>query len=127
MEKNYEDTKQMGVCRFCGQTFMFETISGEASDKQLEEYATQKCNCPEARAYQGVLEAKDKASRNIKILFEHYPAAAEILEEAIEPVAGGAIKSITVNLDGGVKGTLKLGQSGKVRLKKTTTTTDEIE
>ena len=124
---NYEDTRQMGVCRFCGQTFMIETISGEASDAQLEEHATQMCNCPEAKAYQGVLEAKDKAIRNIKVLFEKVPAAADLLEAAVEPVAGGAVKSITVNLEGGVKGTLKLGSSGKVRLKKTTTTTDEIE
>ena len=124
---NYEDTRQMGVCRFCGQTFMIETISGEASDAQLEEHATQMCNCPEAKAYQGVLEAKDKAIRNIKVLFEKFPAAADLLEAAVEPVAGGAVKSITVNLEGGVKGTLKLGSSGKVRLKKTTTTTDEIE
>jgi len=127
MNKNYEDTKQIGACRFCGQTFMFETISGEASDKQMEEYATQKCNCQEAKAYQGVLEAKDKAINNIRILFEKFPAAAELLEKAVEPVAGGAVKSITVNLEGGVKGTLKIGSSGKVRLKKTTTTTDEIE
>lgn len=124
---NFENTKQMGTCRFCGQTFMIETISGEATEAQLEEHATQMCNCPEAKAYQGVIEAKDKAMRNIEILFDKFPKAKELLQAAVEPVAGGAIKSVTVNLEGGVKGTLKLGSSGKVRLKKTTTTTDEIE
>ena len=121
-----KDGMQMGVCRFCGQTFSME-ILGEASEAQLEEHATRMCNCPEAKSYQGVIEAKEKAARNIEVLFEKFPAAKEILKAAVEPVAGGAIKSVTVNLEGGVKGTLKLGSSGKVRLKKTTTTTDEIE
>ena len=91
----------------------------------MEQVVALACIGVEAHHVQG--EPGGKAINNIRILFEKFPAAAELLEKAVEPVAGGAVKSITVNLEGGVKGTLKLGSSGKVRLKKTTTTTDEIE
>lgn len=116
---------QTGACKFCGQSQIFETI-GEATEEQLTEWATEKCSCGEAKEMMEAKQAEEKAYENIKKLFGEYDAGA-ILKQAVHSVAICAVESVTVNVGNGVKGVLTLGNNGKVKIKKSTTTVSELE
>lgn len=107
---------QYGSCKFCGKTYPFETI-GNATEEYLDEWATEKCNCSEAKKQRELKVSEGRAVRNIEKLFGN-GYAGEILKAAVHSVAIGEIDSVTVNVGNGVKGELKLGNS-KVVVKKT--------
>lgn len=72
---------QRGACRFCGQLIDIET-SGLAKEADLNEWATEKCNCSEAKAYtkskKSLKEAKDK----IVTFFEYAgPAVISFIDD----------------------------------------------
>ena len=115
---------EYGYCKFCGQTHSFETI-GMSPESQLDEWATDKCSCSEAKEAREAKEAENKAIKNIERLFGQYDAGA-ILKAAVHSVAIAAVDSVTVNCGNGVKGELKLSGS-KVVVKKTVTETDTLE
>lgn len=115
---------QYGSCKFCGQTYSFETM-GMSAEEQLDAWATEKCDCSEAKEQREMQESEDRAFKNIERLFGPYDAGA-ILKAAVHSVAICAVDSVTVNVGDGVKGELKLRNS-KVIVKKTTTDTDTLE
>lgn len=126
MSKENKGTEmQTGCCKFCGQTYMFET-SGMVTDEQLTEWATEKCECSAATEERERKESEEKATKNIERLFGQYDAGT-ILKAAVHSVAIGAVDSVTVNVGNGVKGTLVLGKSGKVKIQKKTTNIDNLE
>ncbi len=115
---------QIGTCRFCGQTYQLET-SGRCSEEQLNEWATEKCDCSEAKEEREVKAAEEKAAKNIERLFGKYDTGA-ILKAAIHSVSICAVDSVVVNVGNGVKATLKLNK-GKVQVKKTITEESTLE
>lgn len=115
---------QYGSCKFCGQTHPFETI-GNATEEQLDEWATEKCNCPDAKEQRKLKESERKAEMNIEKLFGNRDAG-EILMSAVHSVAIGAVDSVTVNVGNGVKGEIKIKNSNVV-VKKTVTNTATLE
>lgn len=44
-----DEEKKIGVCRFCGQSMMVETL-GDVSQEERDLMATDMCHCPEAEA-----------------------------------------------------------------------------
>ena len=54
-----EDEKQIGTCKYCGQSKMIQTI-GEVSQARLNEIATTECQCGGARAERELEERKTK-------------------------------------------------------------------
>lgn len=96
---------QIGACKFCGQTYQLET-SGMCSEGQLNEWATEKCDCWEAEEERELTAAEEKA--------------------AIHSVSICAVDSVVVNVGNGVKTTLKLNK-GKVQVKKTITEENTLE
>lgn len=115
---------QIGSCKFCGQTYQLET-SGICSPEQLDEWATEKCDCGEAKETREMKAAEDKAEKNIEKLFGQYDTGA-ILKAAVHSVAICAVDSVVVNIGNGVKATLKLNK-GKVQVQKTITETSTLE
>lgn len=115
---------QIGACKFCGQTYQLET-SGRCSQEQLDEWATERCDCWEAKETREMKAAEDKAIKNIEKLFGQYDTGA-ILKAAVHSVAICAVDSVMVNVGNGVKATLKLNK-GKVQVQKTVTETDTLE
>lgn len=115
---------QIGACRFCGQTYQLET-SGMCSQDQLDEWATEKCDCYEAKEVREMKKSEDKAVKNIEKLFGQYDTGT-ILKAAVHAVAICAVDSVVVNVGNGVKATLKLNK-GKVQVQKTVTTNDTLE
>lgn len=126
VKKQLESSEiQYGSCQYCGQVHQFET-GGMCSQEQLDEWASEKCDCGEAKEARKMKEQEVKAEINIGKLFGEYDAAP-ILRAAVHPVAICAIDSVTVNIGNGVKGTIKLTGKGKIQVKKTTTTEDTEE
>lgn len=91
----------------------------------LDEWASEKCDCGEAKEAREMKAQEAKAAINIGKLFGEYDAAP-ILKAAIHSVAICAVDSVVVNIGNGVKATMKLNK-GKIQIQKTTTMTDTME
>lgn len=117
---------QIGSCKFCGQSYQIET-SGVCSQERLDEWATEKCDCGDAKEEKKRKEQEIKAELNIEILFGGEGGAVKILRAAVHPVAECTVDSVTVNIGNGVKGTIKLTSKGKIQIKKTKTEEDTAE
>lgn len=115
---------QYGNCRFCGQTVAINGIR-EEDEEILDKWATDKCDCSEAKEERERKKAEEKAVQNVKKLFGEYDAGA-VLMAAVHPVAIAAINSVTVDVDDGVKGKVFQDKNGKVKVRKVITTTDEL-
>lgn len=127
VKKQVESSEiQYGSCRYCGQTYQFET-SGVCSADLLDEWASEKCDCGEAKEEKKRKEREIKAEMNIKTLFGGEDGAVEILLAAVHPIVKSAVDSVTVNIGNGVKATMKLTSKGKIHIKKTTTEEDTAE
>ena len=57
-----------GACRFCGQIKLVEALE-EFNEDELNELATEQCNCYEAQNYISKLYRKEKADFRIEELF----------------------------------------------------------
>lgn len=126
VKKQVESSEiQIGFCQFCGQSYQLET-SGMCGQGLLDEWATEKCDCSEAKEARKMKEQEIKAETNIEVLFGKHDAAP-ILRAAVHPIAICAIDSVTVNVGNGVKGTIKMTNKGKIQVKKTTTIEDTTE
>ena len=55
-------------CRFCGQMVQLDTEE-KLTQPQAEEKATMSCTCPEAVEYQKEKQRKEKAMKNVSVLF----------------------------------------------------------
>lgn len=127
VKKQVESSEiQIGCCKFCGQSYQLET-SGVCSQERLDEWATEKCDCGEAKEEKKRKEREIKAKMNIATLFGGEGGAVKILMAAVHPVTECAVDSVTVNISNGVKGTIKLTSKGKIQIKRTTTAEDTAE
>lgn len=95
-------------CRFCGQMVQIEA-DGKLTKPQAEEKATMTCQCPEAVEYQKEKQRKEKALKNVSVLFGEDAAPEKrigegivsILRAAVEEIYSGGLAKVTLNLRGG--------------------------
>lgn len=95
-------------CRFCGQMVQIEA-DGKLTKPQAEEKATMSCTCPEAVEYQKEKQRKEKALKNVSVLFGEDAAPEKrigegivnILRAAVEEIYSGGLAKVTLNLRGG--------------------------
>lgn len=93
---------------------------------RLDKWATEKCDCSEAKEERKREKQELEALISIRKMFGDYDAA-QILQAAVHPIATCAIDSVTVSIGNGVKATIKLTSKGKIQVKKTTTLEDTLE
>lgn len=101
---------QTAPCRFCGQMVQIET-DGKLTQPQEEEKATMSCTCPEAVEYQKEKQRKEKALKNVSVLFGEDAAPEKrigegivsILRAAVEEIYSGGLAKVTLNLRGALK------------------------
>lgn len=105
-----------GTCKYCGQINRMDTV-GQCTEKQLNDWATEMCDCSGARVEKKRAETAEKARSNIEKLFrENYPDTADILRMAVGPVTKNIIAGITVDTGHGIKGKVTLTSKGKVKV-----------
>ena len=117
---------QTAPCRFCGQMVQFE---GEAdlTDPQKEELATMTCTCDRAVEYQKEKQRKEKALKNVSVLFGEDAAPEKrigegivnILRAAVEEIYSGGLAKVTLNLRGGVKASISQNSKGEINVERT--------
>ena len=119
---------QTAPCRFCGQMVQFE---GEVdlTDPQKEELATMTCTCDRAVEYQKEKQRKEKALKNVSVLFGEDAAPEKrigegivsILRAAVEEIYSGGLAKVTLNLRGGVKASISQNSKGEINVERTET------
>ena len=119
---------QTAPCRFCGQMVQFE---GEVdlTDPQKEELATMTCTCDRAVEYQKEKQRKEKALKNVSVLFGEDAAPEKrigegivnILRAAVEEIYSGGLAKITLNLRGAVKASISQNSKGEINVERTET------
>ena len=117
-----------GVCRFCGQTIAIETEESLTSP-QLAEEATMRCTCEQAVEYQKEKQRKEKALKNVSVLFGQDAAPEKrvgeeivsILSAAVEEIYTGGLAKVTLNLRGGVKSSVSQNAKGEINVERTET------
>lgn len=114
---------QYGECKFCHQMHAFNTI-GMAKDADLDEWATDKCNCEQAKERRETKKSEERTLKNIENLFGNYDGA-EILKAAVHPIAIDAVDAVTVTISN-IKAEMKK-KGNKVQLKKRTISTNTLE
>ena len=98
------------ACRFCGQMIQLDGDC-ELTQPQAEEKATMTCQCPEAVEYQKEKQRKEKALKNVSVLFGEDAAPEKrigdgivsILQAAVEEIYSGGLAKVTLNLRGALK------------------------
>ena len=117
-----------GACRFCVQTIAIETEESLTSP-QLAEEATMRCTCEQAVEYQKEKQRKEKALKNVSVLFGQDAAPEKrvgeeivsILSAAVEEIYTGGLAKVTLNLRGGVKASVSQNAKGEINVERTET------
>ena len=94
-------------CRFCGQMVQIEA-DGELTKPQAEEKATMTCTCDRAVEYQKEKQRKEKALKNVSVLFgadappekRMGEGIVNLLRAAVEEIYSGGLAKVTLNLRG---------------------------
>lgn len=115
-------------CRFCGQMVQIETDE-KLTKQQAEEEATMLCTCAEALEYQKEKQRKDKALKNVSVLFGEDAAPEKragdgivnILKAAVEEIYTGGLAKVTLNIRGGVKASVSQNSKGEINVERTET------
>lgn len=99
---------QTGYCRFCGQAGMIHAMA-EWSQDEVNEAATCKCECDEAKKYAESKERVQKAKNRIKELFGSTAErpidqdVVAIMLLVVDAIEGKQMKGITIDVGLGVK------------------------
>lgn len=111
-------------CRFCGQMAQLDTEE-KLTQPQAEEKATMSCTCPEAVEYQKEKQRKEKAMKNVSVLFGEDAAPEKragegivnILRAAVEEIYTGGLAKVTLNLRG-VKASISQNSKGEINVER---------
>lgn len=115
-------------CRFCGQMVQIESEE-KLTKPQAEEQATMTCNCMDAVEYQKEKQRKEKAMKNVSVLFgeDALPekrtseGIVNILRAAVEEIYTGGLAKVTLNIRGGVKASVSQNGKGEINVERTET------
>lgn len=99
---------QTGYCRFCGQAGIIHALE-EWSQAEVDEAATCKCECDEAKKYAESKERVQKAKNRINELFgdnAERPIDTDVVEvmlKTVDAIEARHMKGITIDVGMGVK------------------------
>lgn len=117
--------EEAGGCRFCGQIHMFHNVS--LSKEELDEAATEACDCYDAREYVRKKRRAGKLKTEISRIFVNEEECKELLCSAIPLLIEGAVDSIKVKSGSGVEAVLKCGSKGEIRAERKYTVKNSTE
>lgn len=126
-EKEYALKSVQGKCRFCGQ-FMALEVPESWNEIDIEEEATKKCGCAEAKEYTQSKERTANGERTVKDIFKDHPeldVLKNMLLKYVKTLCEHEISGITVK-KGTYKCTMKPSKDG-VKISLEQKTVDSIE
>lgn len=122
--------KEIGACRFCGQTRLLHTIF-PWKEEECTEAATEMCECTQAVIYTKRKSRKEKVIKAIEESFGENaknpaPEVAAVMMAAVEPIVNYKIDSVSIK-DGKVKYKLSLTSKDTVKMERTITNNNSVE
>lgn len=119
--------EQIGCCIYCGQTKMLK-VGENVSEENLNELATEECDCYEAEEARKQAEAPAEAEDNIEKLFgEDLPETADILRSAVPAIVKGTLSKISVDTGKRVKAQVVRTSKGAVKVERSETNKTVME
>lgn len=118
-----------GTCKFCGQIVMLQVGEDrQLTQGDLDNIASQECDCDGAAAEREIIAAEMAARNNINRIYKDdiCRAAAGIMLNAVDNVARGYLKKISININGRVTATMWRIPSGAVVVERRETTIDQL-
>lgn len=124
MEKKLQSSEiQNGACKFCGQMYPIET-SGLAREDDLNEWATEKCDCTRAMDYTKRKNSVAKAKEKIEQLFgasHGGEAIVFLLNTGLDAIIAENIDEISIDLGHGCKAKVSQNSKGNIKVERTDT------
>ncbi len=122
-----------GSCKFCGQAATRKALE-EWGQEDIDELATETCECLDARIYAHKKGQKERTNERIDLLFGKDnksvtvpDAAVDLLHKAVYPICEGFIQSIAIDIGNGVKGKINVTSKGNVKVARIKTNTSTYE
>lgn len=116
---------RVGACKFCGQISNVEALESFTED-EINELATERCDCMESVLYTSKKVRKERAHKEIETLFANEETLVNdeisFLHSTVEPVIGGWLKKVTVQINDNIKMTINETQKGNLKIAKTKNT-----
>ena len=127
-----KETKN-AACRFCGQQHIIEN-GGDMTEPQLEECATMRCTCDDAKLYQETANRRGTAKQRAQELFGEnageYKQSEEIMElinNAIDLVCDKELKQVTVTIRTGLNCRIMQMAKDKIKIVRETSNAEAFE
>lgn len=122
IKKQLESSEiQTGACVYCGQVYQFET-DGRASEERLDEWATDKCDCIDARIEQKRRKKEQEAKDSIQELIgNEHQEIADMLNAAVELILEEKVAKLSVTAGSGEKIAMTVNQKGNIKIEYTKT------
>ena len=105
-----ENDVKVGFCDFCGQWQQFPDVTVDCTQEELNELATDKCNCTEAKTFKRQKERRIRVNKYIKENFtdETIPT----IEDLVKLVENGEFDQVSISHCDGWKSTMKTDKDG---------------
>jgi hypothetical protein len=124
LKKQLETSEiQNGACIYCGQLMPFET-TGLAREDDLNEWATEKCDCSEAKIYAKRKKSLSGAKEKIKQFFGSESSGEiviKLLDMATDAIFENKIDDLSINIGNGCKGKVSQNSKGNIKVERTDT------
>ena len=128
-----EVTAKNAACRFCGQQHIIENGS-EMTDPQLEECATMRCTCDNAKLYQETAKRRRVAKQRAQELFGEnageYTQPEEVLQlidKAIDLVCDKDLKQVVFTVRTGLNCRIMQMAKDKIKIVRETSNAEAFE
>ena len=102
---------KVGFCQFCGQGHQHPDVTVDATQKDLDELATDQCSCSEAKSFKRQKERRERVNKYVSTNFSD--EAVPTIKELVQLVEHGEFSQavLTSNLTGW-KTTMKTDKDG---------------
>lgn len=123
MPKETKAVKEMtGVCRYCCQTRIIKG-SADMTEEEITEAATRSCDCDAAKYYRERMRRLSMAEESIEVLFGEKAGdfsqpgvVTQFMKIGINAINDGDIKSVTINLNKGLKCKIAVAPDDKIKV-----------
>lgn len=121
------------ACRFCGQQHIIEN-GGDMTEPQLEECATMRCTCDDAKLYQETENRRGTAKQRAQELFgdnageyKQPEAVLELINNAIDLVCDKKMKQAAFKVRTGLNCRIMQMAKDKIKVVRETSNTEAFE
>ena len=120
MTDQEKENMAQGVCRYCGQTIFVGDSIGGMTEEELNEAATCKCACSEAKSYVRKKERRKKVDEFVSEVFAS-PTMQKMIQEMIACVEGFEIDKATIKTPDGWTTTIYMDKDSYLNIKRKAT------